>query len=121
MILTRVMVRTLRHGQLGLGHCEISVCNPTAITALANAEIKQIACGQHHTLVLLEDGRVCVCVPVCLCVHIYVHVCALGAPTRMHFIPVFCACMCAYVRFYVCLPRYLSMLLHTHKVAYGLA
>jgi hypothetical protein len=69
-----------RFGQLGLGHCEESVCVPTVIPALANANIKEIACGQLHTLVLLEDGRVgfCICVYISTCMRAVARMRAAG-------------------------------------------
>ena len=48
-------------GQLGLGHRVERVTQPCIIEALSGLDIKAVACGQGHTIVLLRDGKVRAC------------------------------------------------------------
>jgi len=47
------------NGQLGLGNITTPYTTPTLISSLSN--VKQIACGGNHSLVLLNDGTVKSC------------------------------------------------------------
>lgn len=51
-----------KDGQLGLGGIEeAQMLIPTELTTFCNRPIKHIACGQEHTIFVMEDGTVYTC------------------------------------------------------------
>ena len=49
------------YGQLGLGTTEIDYNTFTKVTTNINNDVKQIACGEHHTVILKNDGSIWSC------------------------------------------------------------
>lgn len=49
------------HGELGLGNTESTISTPTGISSLSSLDIKSIAAGGKHTLVLSEDKQLYTC------------------------------------------------------------
>ncbi len=50
------------HGQLGLGSSDQDIyATPTELQCFRNRAVKEIDCGQFHTVFVMEDGTVFTC------------------------------------------------------------